>query len=106
MDFSDTYVAQLQGMVSDIKQSRRMEERYMLTELLMQDERRAGREEGRIEGHAEGRKDSILESLEEYGVIPDELYDRIMKESDLNKLKKWTKLAVHVETIEQFMSEM
>ena len=70
----------------------------MLTELLMQDERRAGR--------AEGRKDSILESLSEIGIVSDELYERIMKESDMNKLKAWTKLVIRVDSIEQFVEEM
>ena len=74
----------------------------MLTELLMQDERRAGRAEGR----AEGRKDSILESLEELGIIPNELYDRIMAEDDMSKLKEWTKLVIRVDSVDQFMKEM
>lgn len=97
-DFEDEFIEQLQESVSDIKKSRRMEERYMLTELLMQDERRAGR--------AEGRKDSILESLSEIGIVSDELYERIMKESDMNKLKAWTKLVIRVDSIEQFIEEM
>lgn len=97
-DFEDEFIEQLQESVSDIKKSRRMEERYMLTELLMQDERRAGR--------AEGRKDSILESLSEIGIVSDELYERIMKESDMNKLKAWTKLVIRVDSIEQFVEEM
>ena len=101
-DFSDSYVSQLQKTVSDIKESRRMEERYMLTELLMQDERRAGRAEGRVAD----RKDSILESLEELGIIPNELYDRIMAEDDMSKLKEWTKLVIRVDSVDQFMKEM
>ena len=74
----------------------------MLTELLMQDERRAGRTEGRIAD----RKDSILESLEELGIISNELYDRIMAEYDMSKLKEWTKLVIRVDSVEQFMKEM
>lgn len=42
-DVEDDYVGCLQRTVHGIKQNRRMEERYMLTELLMQDERRTGR---------------------------------------------------------------
>ena len=101
-DFDDDFVGNLQRAVHEIKQSRRMEERYMLTELLMQDERRAGREEGRIED----RKESILEYLSEMGIVPDELCKRVMQEQEMGQLKKWTKLAARVDTIERFIAEM
>jgi len=97
-DFEDEFVVSLQKSVQDIKQSRRMEERYMLTELLMQDERRAGR--------MEGRRDSILEFLTEIGNVPQMVQDQIMQEESLEKLRTWAKLAAKVETIEQFMEEM
>ena len=60
-DFEDDYVGCLQRTVHGIKQSRRMEERYMLTELLMQEERRAGRIEGQVE--------SILALLADIGSV-------------------------------------
>ena len=101
-DFDDDFVDSLQKSVYDIKQSRRMEERYMLTELLMQDERRAGRIEGRIEE----RRDSILDFLSEIGAVPQLLQDQIMQEEHLEKLRAWAKLAAKVETIEQFMEDM
>ena len=101
-DFEDDFVYSLQKSVQDIKQSRRMEERYMLTELLMQDERRAGRIEGRIEG----RRDSILEFLSEIGDVPVVVQDQIMQEESLEKLRAWAKLAAKAETIDQFVEEM
>lgn len=101
-DFEDDFVDSLQKSVYDIKQSRRMEERYMLTELLMQDERRAGRIEGRIEE----RRDFILEFLSEIGEVPQLLQDQIVQEESLEKLRAWAKLAAKVETIEQFMEDM
>ena len=97
-DFGDDFVCHLQKSVHDIKQSRRMEERYMFTSLLMQDERRAGR--------LEGRKDTILESLSEFGSVPSELEEKIKNEKDVNKLKAWTKLVIRIESIEQFLEEM
>lgn len=97
-DFADEFVKMLQKTVSDIKQSRRMGERYMLTELLMQDERKAGR--------IEGRKESILEFLLEIGSVPDNLRKRIMQEDNLEQLRKWAKLVARVDSIEQFMNEM
>ena len=105
-NFEDDFVESLQKTVHEIKQSRRMEERYMLTELLMQDERRAGREEGRKEGRIEDRKESILEILSEIGIVSDALHEKIMKEETMAQLKEWTKLAAKVTSIEQFIAEM
>lgn len=105
-NFEDDFVDTLQKAVHEIKQSRRMEERYMLTELLMQDERRAGREEGRKEGRIEDRKESILEILSEIGTVPDGLREKIMQEQTMTQLKEWTKLAARVDSIEQFITEM
>ena len=101
-NFDDEFVASIQKSVQEIKQSRGMEERYMLTELLMQDERRAGRKEGRIEA----RKESILDILSEKGVVSDELQEKILQEQDLDQLKEWTRLAARVDSIEQFITEM
>lgn len=64
----------------------------MSTELLMQDEGRAGPAEDRVLE----RKDSILEFLDDIGAVPDELRDRIMEENDMDKLKEWMKLVVRV----------
>lgn len=97
-DFGDEFVGKLQKSVSDIKQSRRMEERYMLTELLMQDERRAGR--------LEGRKEALLEFLAEFGTIPEVLQEKIQQENDRNQLTIWLKLAAKVDSIDQFMEKM
>lgn len=75
-----------------------MEERYMLTELLMQDERRAGR--------AEEQRESILLFLTDLGSVSEELHAKIAKEKDLNTLRNWLKLASKADSIEQFMREM
>jgi len=105
-DFGDSFVENLQKAVSEIKQSRRMGERYMLTELLMQDERRAGREEGRIEGRIVGHRESVLEFLTELGSVPKELQETISRETDLEQLKCWAKLAARVESLDQFVAGM
>ena len=97
-NFEDDFIESLQKTVHEIKQSRRMEERYMLTELLMQDERRAGR--------MEERKEAILELLSDIGIISDDLYKKIMQEDKMAQLKEWTKLAAKVSSIEQFIAEM
>ena len=94
-DFEDDFVEALQRAVHEVKCSRRMEERYMLTELLMQDERRAGR--------IEERKESILEILSEMGSVSDSMKERIMLETNPDRLKEWRKLAVKADSIEQFI---
>ena len=87
-----------------------MEERFMLLELMLKDERKAGKieglKEGREEGLKEGRIEDLLELLEERSVVPENLRKTIMEETDLSTLKKWLKLAAKSSSIEQFMENM
>ena len=109
-NFGDDFVKSLQEAVGSVKRSREMGDRFMLLELMLQDERREGREEGRAEGRAEGRKeeciDNIIQYLEELSDVPEELREKIMVEQDLSVLRRWIKLAAKADSIEQFMSEM
>lgn len=93
-DFEDEFVKSLQDSVAQIKSSREMEERYMLLELVLQDERREGKAEG------------IVDLLQELGTVSEELQERILAERSSKKIKSWLKLAAKVDTIEQFISEM
>ena len=61
-----------------------------------------GRIDGKGEGIIEGRTDSILDLLNECGVIPEELRQSILQESNPETLKKWLKLAAKVDSIEEF----
>ena len=97
-DFDDAYVRKIQKSIQSIKISREMEGKYMLLELLMKDEFKAGK--------AEGKAEAILELLEDYGTITAELEGRISAERDLEILKKWHKLAAKADSIEQFEAEM
>lgn len=101
-DFQDDFVKKLQETIHRIKRNREMEDRFMIFEEMLRDER----EEGRVEGLAEGRVKSICELLEEIGQIPDELYNRIENEKDLPTLSRWHKLAAKSETLEAFMKKM
>ena len=83
-----------------------MEERYMVFDVLMMDERRKGRHEGKIEGKIEASIENLLELLEELSVVPENLRKTIMEETDLSKLKRWLKLAAKSSSIEQFMENM
>ena len=56
------------------------------------------------QGAIKGRTDSILDLLNEYGVIPEELRQSILQESNLETLKRWHKLAAKVDSVEEFVA--
>ena len=108
-DFQDEYVKQLQKFVEHIKKDREMEERFMLFEELLKEERKSGKEEGREEGRQEGRNkmaEVITTFLSEYGKVPDALSEKINEEKDMEVLKHWIKVATEVSTIEEFISKI
>ena len=59
----------------------------------------------RAEGKAEGKAEAILELLEDIGNVSDELKERIMKEKNLEILRKWHKAAARAENLEQFLEK-
>ena len=75
-----------------------MEERYMLFEELLRNERK--------EGKAEGKVDAIIELLEDLGSIPEALKTQLEGEMDLNTLSTWLKMAAKAESIDQFAKEI
>lgn len=62
-----------------------------------------GRAEGKAEGRAEGKAESILELLEDYEQIPDDLIAKILAQKDPETLKQWHKLAARVSNIQDFI---
>lgn len=50
--------------------------------------------------------EDFLELLEELGVIPDEVRERILREKDLDVLTAWLRLAAKTNSIEEFQSKM
>lgn len=94
LDFKDDFIKSIQNSMKKIKISREMEERFMLLKEL--------REEGKAEGIAE----SIIEILEDIGSPSEELRDAVYDELDITTLKRWLKLALKAESIEQFANEM
>ena len=105
-DFGDDFVRKLQESVRHVKESREMEERFMSFSLLFKDERDEGRAEGRAEGLILGKVQDIINLLEELGSIPDEVREKIMAETDTEKLHVWLKLAAKAESMEQFLKNM
>ena len=104
-DFQDEYVKQLQKFVEHIKKDREMEERFMLFEELLKEERKSGREEGRQEGRKK-MAEVITALLSKYGEIPDALSEKINEEKDMEMLKRWISVATEVSTIEEFISKI
>ena len=109
-DFQDDYVRQVQKSVTHIKGSREMEERFMLLELLMQDERREGRKEGREEGRKSGQLDEAIRMLQmalsRYGQLPDTLLKTLHQQQDIEIVRGWMEAALEAQSLDDFISKM
>ena len=68
--------------------------------------REDGYDEGKIAGRIIGKAEDILELLEDYGEIPQEIRGRICAEKNLDVLKQWLKLAARVASLEEFIGKM
>lgn len=55
------------------------------------------------EGKAEGKAEDVLELLEDLEPVPEELRERIMKEKNLETLRKWVKQAARADSVESFI---
>ena len=58
------------------------------------------------DGKAEGKAEAILELLSEYGDVPEEIVPEIMRETDLERLTKWLKLAAKTKDVQEFINQM
>ena len=105
-DFEDDFVEKLQDTIRRIKSNREMEERFMIFEEMLRDERAEGKAEGIAEGKAEAVLEMLLELMKDLGEIPDELRNRITSEKDLETLKKWHRLAARSESLDEFLEKM
>ena len=97
-DFEDDFVEKLQETIHRIKGSREMEERFMIFEEMLRDER--------AEGRAEGKAEAVLEFLGDLGKIPEYVRERIMNEKDLQTLTRWLRLAAKADSLEGFLNNM
>lgn len=98
-NFDDEFVKRIQKTVKTIKESREMEERYMLLRELLKTERNEGMAEGKLKGKLE-----IL--LENLGELPSDLSSRIDSETDISILEAWLKAAKEAESMKEFIEEM
>ena len=97
-DFEDDFIEKLQDTIRRIKSNREMEERFMIFEEMLRDER--------AEGKAEAKIEDIFELLQELGTIPEDVRNKIAHEKDLEVLKKWFKLAAKSDTMKNFLEHM
>ena len=58
------------------------------------------------DGQRERSIEDIMELLEDYGVIPEELHKKVLSEQDPDTLKKWLKLAAKVSSMDEFAAKM
>ena len=105
-DFQDDYVRQVQKSVTHIKGSREMEERFMLLELLMQDERREGRKEGMQQGQLKMAKKMLQMTLEKFGQLSDTLLKTLQEQQDIEVVETWMQTALTVQSLDEFISKM
>ena len=62
--------------------------------------------DGQREGKFSTKSEDIMELLEDYGDIPEELHKKILNEQDPDTLKKWHKLAAKVSSMDEFAAKM
>ena len=99
---TDPFVRYLQDSIDKIKQNRGMEERYMLLEEMMRNER----QEVKLEGNPEGKQEFLLTALESKFSVPSEIKEKIMSETDTEKLELWFQLSLKVSSLEEFKQNM
>ena len=94
----DEATREVHSYVSRIKSMEEVREGYMTFGDLIDMEREEAAQKTKVM--------DILELLEEYGEVPDNLCKKIEVETDIETLKKWLKLAARVDSIEEFRQQM
>lgn len=62
--------------------------------------------EGKSEGNAEGKQEFLLTALESKFSVPSELKEKIMSETDIEKLELWFQISLKVSFLEEFKQNM
>ena len=74
----------------------------MTFEELLNQREQTGKAEGREEGKVEGKAESVIELLEIFGAVPNEIRTQILAEKDMEVLKRWIRLAAEVKSVDKF----
>ncbi|MBR5595937.1 MAG: hypothetical protein IKW30_00835 [Lachnospiraceae bacterium] len=94
----DEYVKGLQRTIRSIKENRELEREFMSWEDIRRD--------ARLEGILEGRRKSVMDFLEELGIVPEDIKNRIMSETDEDILKLMSKAAFKATSFEEFRDKI
>lgn len=95
---TDATTRELHDYVSRVKVMLEVREGYMEFDDYIYFQRKDERRDTKVQ--------DILELLEDYGEIPEELREKLMGTGDFGLLKKFHKLAARVNSIEEFMEKM
>ena len=98
----ETEALEIAQMVNQIKKDAEVTVKYMKQWEKLQKVYHDGQREGKFSTKSE----DIMELLEDYGVIPEELHKKILNEQDPDTLKKWLKLAAKVSSMDEFAAKM
>lgn len=98
----DPFVRHLQNTINAIKQNRSMEERYMLLEEMMRNEK----QEGKQQGSQQMLVQCLVDFLEAKFSVSDTMVKKIESETDICKLQAWFQLSLKVSSIEEFEKNM
>ena len=103
---TDESISQLHKKVKALKKERALEARYMTFEELLNQREQTGKAEGRAKGKVEGKAESVIELLETFGAVSNEIRTQILAENDMDVLKRWLRLAAGVKSVEEFLNQM
>ena len=99
---TDPFVRHLQNTIDAIKQNRSMEERYMLLEEMMRNEKQKGIQQGSQQMLVQ----CLVDFLEAKFLVSDTMVKKIESETDICKLQAWFQLSLKVSSIEEFEKNM
>ena len=108
-DFHNEYVRKLQRSISQIKENREMEERFMLLEELLQEEHEEGLRQGRIAERTENIQrltDLLFSLLKKFDKLPDSLFEKIEAEKDPDRFMQWIQFAAESASLPDFLSKI
>ena len=95
----DERIEKLDAIVTEVKEKEEWENMSMSIY-------KQGIVQGREEDLLYGRQEGILELLQDYGPVDEELRQKIMTETDTEILRNWLKLAGRAGSIEAFQHNM
>lgn len=87
-------VGRIHERVRQLKRSRELEGSYMRFEELLRDSKK------------EGKVEDIIELLQEVGEVSEDLRTRIRRQTNMETLSQWLKLAAKADSVEEFESKM